>query len=199
MDGIQNIADKIRADSQAQVHKINLETQDIISQIFNRLDNDINKMALENDKRILHDVEKMHRIMESNTILEIRNERLHLKQEILDEVFEHALNKLVQKPVSERTILLVNLLKRINFNGNETIAFCGKDKDIIAESVMDEINLFIKTQGNETALVQSKKEIDSIGGFVLICDHYDLNYTFEAIVHRIRDDVEAEIVGIIFG
>lgn len=199
MEGIRNIAEKIRADGQAQVDKINSETQDAISQIFNQLENEIEKMTVDNDKRIQQDIEKLHRIMASNTVLELRNEKLRLKQEILDEVFEQALSKLVQKPASERIALLVELLKRINFTGNEAIAFCGNDKDIIASSVMDEINHYNKANRNETRWVESKKEIDSIGGFVIISEHFNQNYTFEAIIHRIRDDIEAEILDIIFG
>lgn len=199
MEGIQNIAEKIRADGRVQVNQINLESRDTMVQIFDDLEKEIKRMTLENDKRIHQEIENLHKIMESNTMLEIRNERLHVKQEILDEVFVHALNKLVQLPISERIELLLNMLKRVEFNGHETIAFCGQDKGTVAETVINDINNFFKSQGKEITVALSSRVFDSMGGFVVISEQYDLNYTFEAIVHRIRDDVEAEIVGIIFG
>ncbi|MBU3110362.1 V-type ATP synthase subunit E [Clostridium lacusfryxellense] len=134
----------------------------------------------------------------SNSQLKARNEKLVAMQNMIDKVFEIALEKLTSMSDNEYLELLKNYLLSMPIAGNEEIILPGKYKGIVSNEYLYEINLSLKTNGKLGELKLSSDERDIKSGFVVFKNGIEINNTFESLVNSLRDELEPEIVNVLF-
>jgi V/A-type H+-transporting ATPase subunit E len=121
--------------------------------------------------------------------LELRKYELSLKRELLNRCIQDALNQAAGMGQKDYLALIAALLK--NADKGDTVIICAKDKGIITQDFLD--------KNSKDKLVLGKTYGDFRGGIKLVNAIAEKNLTLEALLDKLREEVEPETAGILFG
>lgn len=131
----------------------------------------------------------------SSANLKVRNNKLAAKQEVINSTFNKSIEVLSNIKGEE---LLKFIKSSVLSLGN-----IGEQKMILNKSGMESIDLTFIYELNEELgdrgnIKLSSKVKDFKGGFILEKDGIQINYTFEALVNSLKDELEYEVASILF-
>lgn len=131
--------------------------------------------------------------------LEARKVILNAKQEMIEEVFLQAVEKLKSLPQDEYRQLIQNMIIYMIDSVDGEIILSENDKNRIGDGLSDSINKRLNEMGvkGRVKLSELSRNIDS--GFILKFGDIEINSSFEAIVKSLRDELEPEVVKALFG
>jgi len=198
MDGIALIIEKIRQDALAQVAQINMTADAQIDDIRRKAAEQIEQLTHEHEAQLIQVIEEIHHTMKTQSALQNRNAGIAFKQAILDEVFSRVLEELSLKAPEERKRRLVALLEKLDLKGDEVIAFNASDLQSISKDVLSEVNENLKSHHMVGALKCADKPIHTMGGFLVTSSKYEMDYTFETLLKRKREELEVDLMKRLF-
>ena len=134
----------------------------------------------------------------SSTKLTVRNEKLVAMQEIIDKVFQGALEKLLVINDKEYLELIKSYLLSMPIAGNEELIIPTKFRNIFSDEYLSEINAALNASGKIGEMKLSSGERNVNSGFIVMKKGIEINNTFENLVNSLRDELEAEIVNDLF-
>lgn len=117
---------------------------------------------------------------------ELKNEVLNRKREIINQVYNQALDKLRKLPDSEYGKIIKKLFKNITGEG-EGVIIPAKGREGITKKAAYGMNLKV-----------ADKSIDSAGGFVWQSEKVNFDNTFEQLLDDIRHETEMEVARELF-
>ena len=127
--------------------------------------------------------------------MEGRKAILALKQDMVAESFDLAVDKLVKLPEAEYIALLAKLAAKASVTGDEEIVLNARDRKAVGAKVVEAANKAL-TGGK---LTLSEKTGDFKGGLILRRGNIEANCTAELLVDLCRDEMAAELAGVLFG
>lgn len=193
MSGLENLTAKIIRDANEQAERIAADAKAQAKQIVDaaeaEAEREKERILAEADVQAAHTAEQ---IVLGKT-LEIRDNNLDAKQQILEKIFSQALDRLNSMSKDEYWKFLTGYLSGMDTDGEEIIL---PKKYGIAS--VEELNEVLKKNGKKGNLVLSAdgREID--GGFVLSKNGIEQNNTFEALISKTRYDQESEILRMLY-
>lgn len=125
--------------------------------------------------------------------LDARKLQLGAKSQILNRVFERALEKLKDLNGDRAKELLFAMLDKVAEDG-DVVTVCESEKDLLTK---DELSAFAKKKGITLTLADAYGNFD--GGLILTGKGVDKNLTYNVEIDALRDEVETEIAKEIFG
>ncbi|WP_163191716.1 V-type ATP synthase subunit E [Clostridium thermarum] len=140
---------------------------------------------------------KKERVISSAT-LEARNRKLAAKQEIISKVFDQALESMKTLPQDRYLSFIKNSLIALDLKGNEIIRISKQDINKIDEAFLAGINSILSSEGKAGNLKLSSNYGDFSGGFIVENGGIEINYTFEALLDSVKDDLVNEVANILF-
>lgn len=198
MTGTERIKNKILEDAKAKAQAIleqaNREAEVILAEAF--------KTAEKNTADALKLAEaegaEVHRRLIAVAGLEGRKEILRAKQEVVDNAFKQAMNKISNLPDAEYQELLENMIVDAASSGNGEILLSQKDSGRVDSRFTDNINRKLKDSGKTGGLILAKEMISTAGGFVLRYGDMEINGTLEILFGMLRPQLESEVVKTLF-
>jgi len=130
--------------------------------------------------------------------LEARKQKLKAKQEVVDEAFELALQKLNNLPDLEYQNILVEMISNSIETGKEEVLLSLRDKQRLDPGFINQLNKKLSQKGVTGNLKISDEDRNISGGFILKTGDIEINNSFEAIIRMNRDDIEAEVIKALF-
>lgn len=132
---------------------------------------------------------------------------LAVKKEIINDIFDKALQKLVMLDDESLVELVVRLLKQENLSGDELIQVSKKDYDRYKRLfsigrvkdgyvILDKLAMYLSNE--KFQLLLDNKAINIAGGFNVIGKKYDVNQSFETILQSIKEKEESNIASLLF-
>lgn len=199
MPGVESLTSKILEDARLQaeeaIRKAEAEADSILSAAKLEADKKAESLlsAAAEEGR-----EKARRII-SAAELEARKTILGAKQKLLDEVFETAAMRLMSLPAGEYADILANMIVPLVKSEDTEIVLSKKDKNMIGGSLAEKVNSRLKALGvlGKVRISELNSGID--GGFILRMGSVEVNCSFAAIIRMLRDELEPEIVKVLFG
>jgi V/A-type H+-transporting ATPase subunit E len=134
----------------------------------------------------------------SSTKLTVRNEKLVAMQEIIDKVFQGALEKLLVIGDKEYLELIKSYLLSMPIAGNEELIIPAKFRTVFSDEYLSEINAALNASGKIGEMKLSSGERNVNSGFIVMKKGIEINNTIENLVNSLRDELEAEIVKELF-
>ena len=134
----------------------------------------------------------------SSTKLTVRNEKLVAMQEIIDKVFQGALEVLLVINEKQYLELLKSYLLSMPIAGNEELVIPTKFRSTFNDDQLAELNAALKASGKIGEMKLSSGERNVNSGFIVMKKGIEINNTFENLVNSLRDELEAEIVKELF-
>lgn len=166
-------ATKITADYQAQA---DAQAADILSQG--------KKAAAERESRLA-----------SVTQLECRKAVLCAKQEVVEEAFQRAREKLLALPQEDYVALLANLAAKASTSGREKLIFSQADRARVGKAVVLAANAKL---GPAAMLTLSEESRPMDGGFILSDGALEVNCTFDTLIRLQRDTLAGAVSKVLF-
>lgn len=181
MSNLDNLTKKILEDSKSQADIIIEEANKVKEDILNAKLKEANEQKNKIIERATHEAGMLKDRVISNAELQVRNEKLKAKQEVIERVFELSKEKLNNLGEEEYLSYLKNTLKGLELKGTETLIVPKKFKSKVK-------SFYPKVSEEETT--------DS--GFLLKDSGILLNYTFDALVDYLREELEIDVAMSLF-
>jgi V/A-type H+-transporting ATPase subunit E len=198
MAGVEKIIEKIVQDSGVRAEEIINGAKAQATDIIKRANISAANKVEELKKKAENEINDKNRIFNSMAELEVRNELLNTKQEVIAKVFKGALDQLSSMDFKQYMELLNNMIVRAVETGEEEIVLSQKDKDRIPKSFIDEVNNILQQNGKIGALKLSNDTINISGGFLLKSSGVEINNSFEALIRMHRDEIEPKVAELLF-
>lgn len=195
MANLNNITSKILKDAEDRKNEILAEAEEEKKSILSKKIAKAKDLEAEKIKKAkLEAQSKIERAI-SSAKLKVRNDKLEVKQEIINSTFVKSIEVLANLKGEE---LLKFIKSSVLSLGN-----IGEQEMILNKTGMESIDLtFIyelnKELGDRGNIKLSSEVKDFKGGFILEKDGIQINYTFEALVNSLKDELEYEVASILF-
>jgi len=198
MAGADKIRDRIleeaRQQAQTNIQRAKEEAARIISAAKEEADKRKNAIIEGAEKEA---VERAKRLV-SAAELEGRKKKLQTKQEMIKLAFDKAVENLNSFPrESYREILSSMILNSIK-TGREEVILSKDDISKLGDGFIDSINKKLRERGINGGLKLSDESRNITGGFILKDGSIEINNTFEALVRMMHDELETEVVKVLF-
>ncbi len=189
MKGKESIINSILGDAEQQAAQIIAEAKEKADGIVS-----LAKTKAEQDKQaVLANAGSQAKDISDRRIsvaeLEVKKYSLSLKQRLLGECFDEALQKLSKLSDKEYLAIIAKLLAYAE--DGESVVISKNDKKRITAD-------FIKQAAKGKKITLSKEVGDFSGGIVLTKEGYDKNMTFEVLLSQVREESEADAASVLF-
>ena len=194
MNGIEKIIDRISGDAQAEIDVILNQAKAEAAEITAKYEAQAKAEADEILKRGAAAAAEREERLASMAQMEGRKAGLAAKQEVIEEAFALALQKLLALPEDKYVELLAGLAAKASFTGKETLIFSAKDRDTVCKKVVEAACALVNggafVLGNETRAIS--------GGFVLSDGAVEVNCSFETLVRLQKAEITGEVSRVLF-
>lgn len=198
MAGVEKIKEKILQDSQAKADSILQDAKKQAQEIIDKANVKAVQKAEEIQKKAASEAAEKIKINNSMLELEMRKDMLNTKQQLIEEVFQTALDSLSKMDNNEYEATLFNLITNAVESGEEEILLSKQDKSKLPADFGSKLNQAVAQAGKKGNLKISDETRDIMGGFVLKAEGVEINYSFEALLRMYRDEIEPEVAAILF-
>ena len=197
MDGIETITAKILDDARQQIADINNQTRQQVEQ----LEQQYARRAKQEADAILEEGrtaarERQERLV-SSAGQERRKMELEAKQQVLDEAFALALDKLCSLPEEDYVSVLAAMAVRAARSGREQLVFSQTDRARVGKRVVMAANEALPGGAGQMTLSEETRPMR--GGFVVCDGRVETNCSFEMLVRMQREKMERQAADILFG
>ncbi|HOB08233.1 MAG: V-type ATP synthase subunit E family protein [Limnochordia bacterium] len=198
MAGLEQLTNKILEDArllaEKTVRQAEEEAQSILDLARQRAETECEKIISDAETRARELKERMLSTAELNA----RKERLKVKQELINQAFEQALERLCSLPEDQYFSLLVDLIASASATGAEEIVLAEHDRQRLPADFTAKVNAKVKA-GNLPGSMRLAEETAPIkGGFILKAGKVSVNYSFEAVLKQNYDHLAVEVAGVLF-
>ncbi len=132
--------------------------------------------------------------------LELRKQSLKVKQDLVEETFKRALRKLAAMPAEHYAGVLADMIYNAVQDGTEEVVFSASDRARLnLDSVLDSVNKKLAQSGKTANIRLSPESGNFSGGFILKRGDVELNNTFEVLLKMNREELEQDVLKILFG
>lgn len=195
MDGIEKIIDRISGDAQREVDDVlaqaRAEAEKITAQYQAQAKAEADDILARGQKAAVERGERLASVAQ----LECRKDVLRAKQEVIEEAFQLAMDKLTQLPQEAYVSLLADLAVEASSKGNEKLIFSVADRARVGKAVVVAANEKLGDKGQLT-LAQETRPMQ--GGFILSDGAVEVNCTFETLVRLQRGTLSTQVAGVLF-
>lgn len=190
MTGLEKIVEQIRQEAQSASEEKLAQTRKEAEQI---LAEEKKKREVSYDmamKQIEADTRQLLLRGQSAADLEERKMILEAKLQIIQQIFEEAIDRMLHLSAKEYFTLLLHMVDRYAFKENGILHLCQKDLDRMTDSFESELR--------NRQITISQEPVQVSGGFLLSYGEVEENCSFEELLAANREHLQDQIVAIIF-
>jgi V/A-type H+-transporting ATPase subunit E len=198
MTGIENITGRIQADADAEIAQIR---QDATAQV-EQIQADYETLSRQEAEEIVEKGQKMADERGARLVsaaqMEAKKMTLAAKQEVLDEAFALALEKLTKLPEEEYVTLLANLIVKASSTGHEQVILNQVDRARYGVKVCVKANEQLEAAGKVGGITLSEQTRPIQGGLLLSNGAVEVNCALETLVRLSRTELTREVSELLF-
>lgn len=192
MNGIEKITRLIESDAQAEIDQIlsaaKEEAAGIAARYRQQAENEAAGLAAKNEKAASQREERLVSVAQ----MEARKVTLAAKQDMVEQAYIRALEKLRALPEDRYVALLADLLTQASSTGREEVVFSQKDREQAGKAAVEKVNAAGK------ALVLSEETRPMKGGFILKDQNVEVNCSFDTLVRLQKAETAGAVVKKLF-
>ena len=195
MKGTEKIIAHIQADADAQAAEILAQAEERCAGIRAGYEQQAKEAYAERIRAGVKENQDRLDSMERLANMEGRKAILALKQDMVAKSFDRAVDKLVALPEAQYIALLAKLAVNASVTGDEEIVLNARDKKDLGDKLLKAANE--KLSGGHLRL--AKDTGDFKGGLILRRGNIEANCTAELLVSLCREEMAAQLAGVLFG
>lgn len=192
MNGIERITARIEADGKAEINAVLEAGRAEAAAIQEKY----RRQAEAERAALMERAEKSAREREERLVsaaqMESRKTILAARQEMVDEAFEQALQRLCALSHEEYVAVLAALLVHSSASGTEEVIFSKADRERVGAEAVEKAN----AAGKHLTLAEETRSLR--GGFILRHGRVEINCAFETLVRLQRGQCAAQVAKLLF-
>ena len=196
MNGIEKITQRIGQDTQADIDRVladaRAEAAQITAKFQAQAEAEARDLAVKNEKAAAEREERLVSVAQ----MEARKVTLAAKQEMVEQVYRRALEKLRAMPQEQYTAVLAALLVQASSTGAEEVVFSPEDRDKAGKAAVAKANEQLPK--GAAGLTVSKETRPIAGGFILKDNNVEVNCTFDTLVRLQRAETAGAVAKKLF-
>jgi V/A-type H+-transporting ATPase subunit E len=196
---LEKLIERILRDAEEKAEHIRSEAQmrrrEVISEANREAEARYHRMV--NEARRTWEEEKKQRV--TMAALEARKSILEQKQELIQEVFDRTLGAMRDMPEDQYVDLIIRLLLVVVEDTGGELVMSSRDRERIGEEIISKANTAFEQAGKRGRITLSSETRDISAGFVLQAEGVEINSSVEALISSKREELEPEVVRILFG
>lgn len=198
MSNIKNLTEKILEEAKHKEKEIAAyaegEKEKILSSKIKEADDEKKLILLKAEEEAKT---KKERII-SSTTLKVRNEKLEIKQKLISEVFDKALEELCSMNSSKLKNFIKHTILDLDIDGDETIILNEDGKSKIDDKFVEDLNFIFLARNKKGELKVREESGNFKGGFIVEKNGVEINNTFESLMDSMKDELEYEVSKALF-
>lgn len=198
MSNIKNLTEKILEEAKHKEKEIvtyaESEKEKILSSKIKEADDEKKLILLKAEEEAKT---KKERII-SSTTLKVRNEKLEIKQKLISEVFEKALEELCSMNSSKLKNFIKHTILDLDIEGDEIIILNEDGKSKIDDKFVEDLNFIFLARNKKGELKVREENGNFKGGFIVEKNGVEINNTFESLMDSMKDELEYEVSKALF-
>ena len=194
MKGTEKIIAHIRADAEAQTAAILAQAEQRCAEIRGVYEQKAKDAYAEKIRAGVKANQDRLESMDHLTKMEGRKAILALKQDMVSESFDRAVEQLVNLPQEQYVALLARLAAQASVTGDEQIVLNARDRAAVGEKVVAAANAKL----GDGKLTLADETGSFKGGLILHRGNIEANCTAELLVELCRGDMAAELAQVLF-
>lgn len=198
MNGIEKITARIKSDAGQEIEAINAQADAQVESIARNYEYLAQQEYFTIRSNGKADARARLDRMASADVLDGRKALLRTKQELLDEAFARALDRLCALPEEEYCALLVKLAVSGCSTGSEELVFSPADRARYGKKVVIAANEALARAGRPAALTLSEQSREMRGGLFIKHGAIENNCAFETIIRLLREQLAGETAKVLF-
>ena len=195
MKGTEKIIAHIGADAKAQADAILAQAEAKCAEIREGYEQQAKQAYAERIRAGVKANQDRLDSMERLAKMEGRKAVLTLKQDMVAESFDRACDQLVNLPAAEYGTFLAKLAVKASVTHDEEVVLNARDRKALGDKVIEAAN---KALGGGK-LTLSRETGNFKGGLILRRGSIEANCTAELLVDLCREEMAAELAGVLFG
>lgn len=180
MNGIEKITARINEEAQAEIDRIlntaRAEAAQITARYQAQADAEAASLAARNEKAAAEREERLVSVAQ----MEARKVALAAKQEMVEQVYRRALEKLRTMPQEQYVDVLAALLVQASSTGAEEVVFSPEDQAKAGKAAVAKANGQLPKGSKGLTVAKETRPI--AGGFILKDNNVEVNCTFDTLV-----------------
>ena len=197
MTGIEKITGRIEADARAEAAQIAAEAKERCAAIRAEYEKKAEDAYWETLRSGVKDAEDRAERLGRLAGMEAKKSTLGLKQSMVGEAFDRALNKICDMPVGDYVSAMAKLAAKAAA-GSEAVAFNAKDRERCGAEIVAAANLLLQEQGKPGNLALSDDKRPIRAGFVLQQGDVEVNCALETLAELSRADLAGQVAAVLF-
>ncbi|MBN1125202.1 MAG: hypothetical protein JXA82_09345 [Sedimentisphaerales bacterium] len=193
----EQVVDKILAEANGQAETIRSEAHGKADEGASRLQTELDAFEKETLRLAKEAAEDKKARMLAAARMDNRKQYLFVQVELLDEIFEKAIDRINSLPEEDYQALMAALMANAVETGDEQI-LVGKKEMRINDRVIKTVNRQLGP-GFKGNLQLASERTDIRGGFILRRGNIRINVSTEVLVGQIRQELETELAQMLFG
>jgi len=198
MSGADKLKDKIMEEARLQAEAILKKAEDEAAGLIDAAEKEAAAKRKEIIEKAKSEAVEVKKRLIAVSELESRKLKLKAKQEMVDEAFSKALDKLGNLPLVEYQTILSEMIVNSVSSGNEEIILRPSDRTKLSQDFIEDINKKLAAKGIKGSVKLSEESRDIKSGFILKSGDIEINNSFEAIIRMERDEIEPDVIKMLF-
>ena len=198
MTGIEKITGRIEADARAEAAQITAEANARCAEIRAAYEKKAEDAYWETLRSGIKDAEDRADRLGRLAGMEARKSTLNLKQSMVSEAFEKALQSICDMPVGEYVTAMAKLACKAASTGSEAVVFNAADRERCGADVVAAANVLLQEQGREGNLTLSADTRPIRAGFLLQQGDVEVNCAVETLSELCRGELAGRVAAILF-
>ena len=194
MKGTEKIIAHIRADAEAQSSAVLAQAEQRCAEIRGVYEQKAKDAYAEKIRAGVKANQDRLESMDRLTKMEGRKAILALKQDMVSESFDRAVEQLVNLPEEQYVALLARLAAQASVTGDEEIVLNARDRAAVGDQVVAAANAKL----GDGKLTLADETGSFKGGLILHRGNIEANCTAELLVELCRGDMAAELAQVLF-
>ena len=198
MTGIEKITARIDADAQAEVAAIKSASDARCAELRADYDKKAQEAYWERIRAGVKECESRVDRMGRLAQMESKKSVLGLKQSMVDEAFERAVEQICKLPQDEYVSAMASLAARSAVSGSEELVLNAKDRERCGAQIVEAANAALSAAGKAANLKLSAETGDMKAGFLLREGDVSVNCAVEVLAELCRSEMAAKVASALF-
>ncbi len=193
----QQVIDKILNEARSEADAIRSEAESKANSMRSSTESELSEYRQESERLAQESgADKIER-MKAQGRMQARKEMLSQKAQLLNDVFTEVRNRIHSLDEHAYKELMSNLMVKAVETGDEEV-LVGREETRIDQGLVKQVNRKL-VNGFKGNLMLSEERADIEAGFLLRRGKVQVNVSTDVLVSMLRDAMESEIAGILFG
>jgi V/A-type H+/Na+-transporting ATPase subunit E len=182
--GLETVIKDIMGAAQTEVNMVNADADAEVSQILDDARQTAKKIMGDRLAKAEDDIKRLRQQEISSANLEVKRTMLNARKEVLDKVYDNAIETIASLPETKQEELLKAIIDENDSNGSKI--YSNKDSEELVKKLSS-----LEYTGN----------IDCIGGLIIENDNgtVRLDYTYDIIMKNVNEQSLKQTSDILFG